>query len=105
MQAIETPVIREAIAHFGPGRLTVTPRGERQEGAVWRVAFEPQNVRERIMVKVECERLREGKRHGVKLDKRRFSPIPHGKQPAVFRANLTTHSDANRPPNPIQTDH
>lgn len=60
MQAIEAPVTRESIAHFGPGRLTVTPRGERPEGAVWRVAFEPQNVRERIMVKVECERLREG---------------------------------------------
>ena len=27
---------------------------------VWRVAFEPRNVRDRIMVKVECERLREG---------------------------------------------
>ena len=23
----------------------------------------------------------------------------------VFRANLTINSDANRPPNPIQTDH
>lgn len=60
MQAVETPVTRESVAHFGPGRLTVTPRGQRDEGVVWRVAFEPQNARERIMVKVECERLRSG---------------------------------------------
>lgn len=60
MQAVETPVTRESIAHFGPGRLMLTPRGQRDEGIVWRVAFEPQNARDRIMVKVECERLREG---------------------------------------------
>ena len=60
MQAIEVQVARESIAHFGPGRLTLTPRGQRDEGAVWRVAFEPQNGRDRIMVKIECERLREG---------------------------------------------
>jgi predicted nucleotidyltransferase component of viral defense system len=60
MQAIETPVTRESIAHFGPGRLTITPRGKRNEGVVWRVAFEPQNSRDRIMVKIECERLKEG---------------------------------------------
>lgn len=57
---IEGAVARESIAHFGPGRLTVTPRGQRDEGMVWRVVFEPQNMRDRIMVKVECERLREG---------------------------------------------
>jgi len=60
MKGVEGVVLRESIAHFGPGRLTVTPRGERDEGVVWRVAFEPQNMRDRIMVKVECERLREG---------------------------------------------
>ena len=60
LKAIEVQVTREAIAHFGPGRLTVTPRGQREEGAVWRVAFEPQNLRDRIMVKVECERLQVG---------------------------------------------
>lgn len=60
LRAIEVPVSREAIAHFGPGRLTLTPRGQRDEGMVWRTVFEPQNVRERIMVKIECERLREG---------------------------------------------
>ena len=60
MKAIEAPVAREAIAHFGPGRLTVTPRGQRDEGVVWRVAFEPQNLRDRIMVRVECERLQKG---------------------------------------------
>lgn len=60
MQAIEAQVTNESIAHFGPGRLTVTPRGQRDEGVVWRVAFEPQNVRDRIMVKIECERMREG---------------------------------------------
>ena len=60
MQAIEATVARESIAHFGPGRLTVTPRGQRDQGVVWRVAFEPQNVRDRITVKVECERLQEG---------------------------------------------
>jgi len=60
MQAIEAQVIRESIAHFGPGRLTITPRGQREEGVVWRVAFEPQNLRDRIMVKVESERLQEG---------------------------------------------
>ena len=60
LRAIEAPVSREAIAHFGPGRLTLTPRGRRDEGMVWRVVFEPQNVRDRIMVKIECERLREG---------------------------------------------
>lgn len=46
MRSVETPVTRESIAHFGPGRLTVTPRGRRDEGTVWR--------------KVECERLQEG---------------------------------------------
>jgi len=60
MQAIELPVTRESIAHFGPGRFTLTPRGQRDEGIVWRVAFEQQNARDRIMVKIECERLREG---------------------------------------------
>lgn len=60
MQAIEAPVARESIAHFGLGRLTVTPRGQRDEEVVWRVAFEPQNSRDRIMVKIECERLQEG---------------------------------------------
>ena len=60
MQAIEAPVARESIAHFGLGRLTVTPRGQRDEEAAWRVAFEPQNSRDRIMVKIECERLQEG---------------------------------------------
>jgi predicted nucleotidyltransferase component of viral defense system len=60
MKGIEGAVARESIAHFGPGRLTFTPRGERDEGVVWRLAFEPQNMRDRIMVKIECERLREG---------------------------------------------
>jgi len=60
MQAIEAPVARESIAHFGQGRLTVTPRGQRDEEVAWRVAFEPQNSRDRIMVKIECERLQEG---------------------------------------------
>lgn len=60
MQAIEAQVARESIAHFGPGRLTVTPRGQRDEGVVWRVAFEPQNLRDRIMIKVECEHLKKG---------------------------------------------
>jgi len=60
LKGVEAAVERESIAHFGPGRLTVTPRGQRNEGTGWRVAFEPRNVRERIMVKVECERLREG---------------------------------------------
>lgn len=60
MQAIEAPVARESIAHFGPGRLSVTPRGRRNHRVVWQVAFEPQNVRDRIMVKIECERLQEG---------------------------------------------
>jgi predicted nucleotidyltransferase component of viral defense system len=60
MKSVEVIVAREAIAHFGPGSLTVTPRGQREEGVVWRVAFEPQNLRDRIMVKVECERLQDG---------------------------------------------
>lgn len=60
MQVIEAPIARESIAHFGPGRLTFTPRGQRDEGVVWRAAFEPQISRDRIMVKIECERLREG---------------------------------------------
>lgn len=60
MRSIEVPVTNEAIAHFGPGTLAVTPRGQRDEGVVWRVAFEPRNSRERIMVKVECERLLPG---------------------------------------------
>jgi len=60
MKSIEVAVTREAIAHFGPGRLTVTPRGQRDEGVVWRVAFELQKLRDRIMVKVECERLQDG---------------------------------------------
>lgn len=60
LKGVEAAVCRESIAHFGPGKLTVTPRGQREEGMVWRVAFEPQNMRERIMIKVECERLREG---------------------------------------------
>jgi predicted nucleotidyltransferase component of viral defense system len=59
MKAIEAQVTRESVAHFGPGRLTFTPRGLRDEGAVWRVAFEPQNLRDRIMVKIECELLQE----------------------------------------------
>jgi predicted nucleotidyltransferase component of viral defense system len=60
MQAIEAPIARESIAHFGSGRLTFTPRGQRDEGVVWRAVFEPQNSRDRIMVKIECERLLEG---------------------------------------------
>jgi predicted nucleotidyltransferase component of viral defense system len=60
MQVIEAPIARELIAHFGPGRLTFTPLGQRDEGVVWRATFESQNSRDRIMVKIECERLREG---------------------------------------------
>ena len=60
LKGVEAAVARESIAHFGPGRLAITSRGQPDEGMVWRVAFEPQNMRERIMVKVECERLREG---------------------------------------------
>lgn len=60
LQAIVASVTRESIAHFGPGLCTFSPRGQRDEGMVWRAAFEPQNVRERIMVKIECEQLREG---------------------------------------------
>jgi predicted nucleotidyltransferase component of viral defense system len=60
IKSVEVVVAREAIAHFGPGRLTVTPRGQREDGAVWWVAFEPHNLRDRIMVKIECERLQDG---------------------------------------------
>jgi predicted nucleotidyltransferase component of viral defense system len=60
MRSTETPVTRECIAHFGPGLLTVTSRGRRDEGTVWRLVFEPQTARDRITVKVECERLQEG---------------------------------------------
>jgi predicted nucleotidyltransferase component of viral defense system len=60
MRSVKTPVTRESIAHFGPGRLTVIPRGQRDEGTVWRMVFEPQTARDRITVKVECERLQEG---------------------------------------------
>lgn len=60
MRAIAAPVTREAIAHFGPGLLTFVPRGNRETGTVWRVAFEPKNARDRIMVKIECERLLAG---------------------------------------------
>jgi predicted nucleotidyltransferase component of viral defense system len=60
IRSVETSVNRESIAHFGPGRLAVTPRGKRDEGAVWRLAFETQTARDKITVKVECERLREG---------------------------------------------
>jgi predicted nucleotidyltransferase component of viral defense system len=60
MRSVETPVTRESIAHFGPGQLTVTPRGRRDEGTGWRMVFEPQNARDRITVKVESERLQEG---------------------------------------------
>lgn len=59
MRSVEAFVTREAIAHFGPGVLTVTPRGRRDEGAVWRFVFEPQTARDRITVKVECERMQE----------------------------------------------
>jgi predicted nucleotidyltransferase component of viral defense system len=60
VRSVEAPVARESIAHFGPGRLIVTPRGRREQGTAWRMVFEPQNARDRITVKVECERLREG---------------------------------------------
>lgn len=60
LKAVEAAVARECIAHFGPGRLAISPRGQRDDGMVWRVAFEPQNTRGRIMVKLECERLRDG---------------------------------------------
>lgn len=60
IRSVETHVARESIAHFGPGRLILTPRGQRDEGTVWRMIFEPQTARDRITVKVECERLREG---------------------------------------------
>jgi len=60
LKAVEPALAREAIAHFGLGRLTITSRGQREAGMAWRVAFDPQNMREKIMVKVECERLREG---------------------------------------------
>jgi predicted nucleotidyltransferase component of viral defense system len=59
LNAIEGAVARESIAHFGAGRLTVTSRGQGDPRSVWRVAFEPLNMRERIMVKVECERLKD----------------------------------------------
>jgi len=62
MRSVETPARRESIAHFGPGRLTVTPRGRRDEGTVWRSVFEPQTARDRITVKVECEQLKKGAR-------------------------------------------
>lgn len=62
MRSVETPATRESIAHFGPGRLTVTPRGRRDEGTAWRSVFEPQTARDRITVKVECERLKKGAR-------------------------------------------
>jgi predicted nucleotidyltransferase component of viral defense system len=57
LKAVEAAVDRESIAHFGPGRLTITARGRRDEGKVWRIAFEPKNMIEKIMVKMECERL------------------------------------------------
>ena len=60
MRSVETPVTRESVAHFGPGRLIVTPRGKRDEGMGWRMVFEPQSARERVTVKVEFERLQEG---------------------------------------------
>ena len=60
MRSVETTVSRESIAHFGPGRLTVTTRGQRDEGAAWRSVFEPRTARDRITVKVECERLQGG---------------------------------------------
>lgn len=60
LKAIEAAVTRESIAHFGPGRLTIAVRGPREQGMVWRMAFEPQNTRDRIMVRLECERLQEG---------------------------------------------
>lgn len=60
LTAVETAISRECIAHFGPGRLTVTPRGQRDSGMAWRLAFAPENSRDRIMVKLECERLQEG---------------------------------------------
>ncbi|MFZ1986547.1 MAG: nucleotidyl transferase AbiEii/AbiGii toxin family protein [Desulfatitalea sp.] len=58
LHGMEVGVTRESIAHFGPGRLTITHRGKGDARSVWRIAFEPQNLRERIMVKVECERLK-----------------------------------------------
>lgn len=60
LKAAEAGVARECIAHFGPGRLAVIPRGQRDEGMVWRVTFEPQNSRDKITVKLECEQLRKG---------------------------------------------
>jgi predicted nucleotidyltransferase component of viral defense system len=60
LKRVETAVAREAVGHFGPGQLTITGRGRRDEGKVWRIAFEPKNMRERIMVKMECEWLLEG---------------------------------------------
>jgi predicted nucleotidyltransferase component of viral defense system len=60
LKSIQPALEREAIAHFGPGRLVITPRGQRDEGMIWRVAFEPRNSREKIMVKVECESLAKG---------------------------------------------
>lgn len=60
LAAVEAAVAREAVAHFGPGRLAITSRSRRDEGMVWRFAFEPRTTRGRILVKIECERLREG---------------------------------------------
>lgn len=60
LRRVEAAVAREAVGHFGPGQLTIASRGPRDEGKVWRIAFAPRNTRERIMVKMECERLREG---------------------------------------------
>ena len=59
LKSIATHVERECIAHFGLGKLVITPRGKRDQGMAWRVAFEPQILRDRIMVKMECERLKE----------------------------------------------
>ena len=60
IKGIEAGLRREAVAHFGPGSLTITSRGQRESNMVWRITYDPQNMQGKIMVKMECERLREG---------------------------------------------
>lgn len=62
IRGVEAALRREAVAHFGQGRLAITSREKREAGVVFRIIFDPQNMRGKIMVKMECERLREGGR-------------------------------------------
>lgn len=59
---------REMLPHFGAGQLSVADKSVREGSRKLMITWQPENVRERIAIKLECEPLLEGtKLHTEKL--------------------------------------